>query len=132
MSLMRSFVAGRSLRTPTFAPTLKTIRSFTSSPPRATSTGYGDPPEEKAANETPTPSSTADPQPGGQGKGPGKQSGTTDPEVGNSSGTGSAGGKKGAGSAENEAVTGKEIRETKKVGEEPKKEEVGGAGPIGG
>ena len=37
---------------------------------------------------------------------------------------GSGGGKQGAGGD-------KEIKETKKVGEEPKKEEVGSAGPIG-
>ncbi|WVQ96039.1 hypothetical protein IAU59_003139 [Kwoniella sp. CBS 9459] len=121
---------------------------------RATTTGYGDPTDEKAANDTPLPSSTPDPKPNGQGKGPGTQSGSTDPEVGageyksgssgsssssssgSSSGSkgsvGNAGGEKGAGDAAKENVTASEIKETKKIGEEPKKEEVGGAGPIGG
>ncbi|WWC73700.1 uncharacterized protein I206_107672 [Kwoniella pini CBS 10737] len=98
---------------------------------RLSTAGYGDPQEEKAENHTPTPSSTPDPKPAGQGKGPGSQSGTTDPEVGQGI-VGNAGGKKGAGDSANENVSGQEIKETKKVGEDPKKEEVGGAGPIGG
>ena len=70
-------------------------------------------------------------------KGPGTTSGRTDPEVesassgsqGSTSSTGNAGGKEGAGGGE---VSGKQIRETKKIGEEPKMEESGGSGPIGG
>ncbi|WVF68492.1 hypothetical protein IAT40_003259 [Kwoniella sp. CBS 6097] len=130
-------------------------RSLQSTAFRATTTGYGDPTDEKAANDTPLPSSTPDPKPKGQGKGPGTKTGSTDPEVGageyksgnsgSSSGTssgsssssskgsvGNAGGEKGAGNAAEENVSANEIKETKKIGEEPKKEEVGGAGPIGG
>ncbi|WWC95823.1 hypothetical protein V866_002689 [Kwoniella sp. B9012] len=98
---------------------------------RRTQAGYGDPQDEKADNHTPLPSSTPDPHPAGQGKGPGTKTGTTDPEVGKGA-VGNAGGKKGAGDASKENVSGQDIKETKKVGEEPKKEEVGGAGPIGG
>ena len=115
-------------------------RSIQTSTVLRTSTGYGDPPDEKAANETPTPSSTPDPKQAGK-------SNTTDPEVG-----GKKSGRKGqgpgvkAGSATNATgrasksqdkgkdgeVDAQQIRETKKVGEDPKKEEVGGAGVIGG
>ncbi|WRT69691.1 uncharacterized protein IL334_006681 [Kwoniella shivajii] len=98
---------------------------------RATTAGYGDPQDEKADNHTPTPSSSTDPKPNGQGKGPGTTSGTTDPEVKKGS-VGNAGGEKGAGDKSKENVSGQEVRETKKIGEEPKKEETGGAGPIGG
>lgn len=103
-----------------------TLKSFSSTPNRLSTAGYGDPPDEKADNHTPTPSSTPDPKPAGQS---GNQSGSTDPEVG---GVGSGGGKQGAGDKGNEDVSGSEIRETKKIGEEPKKEENGGDGPIGG
>ncbi|WWD20309.1 hypothetical protein CI109_104785 [Kwoniella shandongensis] len=109
---------------------LSLTRSFQTTTLRSTTAGYGDPQDEKADNYTPTPASTADPQPNGQGQGVGQKSGTTDPEVGKV--TGNAGGEKGAGSKEKEDVSGQEIKETKKVGEEPKKEEVGGSGPIGG
>ena len=37
-----------------------------------------------------------------------------------------------SGSSGDGEVSGKQIRETKKIGEDPKKEEVGGAGVIGG
>ena len=105
-----------------------------------TSTGYGDPPDEKANNQTPTPSSTPDPKPDGKSKA------TTDPEVSGKSkgkqgdgegpkaqtgGVGSGGGKQGTGSKD-EGMSGQEIRQTKKIGEEPQNEEVGGAGPKGG
>jgi hypothetical protein len=95
---------------------------------RATSAGYGDPQDEKAENKTPLPSSTPDPKPKGQGKGPGSTSGSTDPEVRQK--TGNAGGDGGNRSAS--TPNEKQVKETKKIGEEPKKEEVGGAGPIGG
>ncbi|OCF35215.1 hypothetical protein I317_02269 [Kwoniella heveanensis CBS 569] len=133
-------------------------RSLHATALRATQTGYGDPTDEKAANDTPLPSSTPDPNPSGQGKGPGSKTGVTDPEVGNTAGeyksggsgsssssssssgsgsgstgsVGNAGGEKGAGNAAEEHVSSSEIKETKKVGQDPKKEEVGGAGPIGG
>ncbi|WWC92797.1 uncharacterized protein L201_007756 [Kwoniella dendrophila CBS 6074] len=106
-------------------------RPFTTTPLRRTTAGYGDPQDEKADNHTPLPSSTPDPHPEGQGKGPGKRTGTTDPEVAQGN-VGNAGGKKGSGDSAKENVSGQEIKETKKIGEEPKKEEVGGAGPIGG
>ena len=103
--------------------------------------GYGDTPMEKATNpndnstghnkneneDASAPSSQPDPHPQGKGKGTGSSSGMTDPEVGKK--TGNAGGQKGAG---DKMVTEKETRETKKIGSDPKKEEVGGAGVIGG
>ncbi|WVR08058.1 hypothetical protein IAU60_005104 [Kwoniella sp. DSM 27419] len=107
------------------------LRSFHASPLARTTAGYGDPQDEKADNHTPTPSSSSDPKPAGQGEGPGTKSGTTDPEVSKGS-MGNAGGEKGAGNKAEEDVSAKEVRETKKVGEEPKKTESGGAGPIGG
>lgn len=96
-------------------------RSFSSTPLRKTTAGYGDPQDEKIANETPGI----------------KQQSSTAPEMKSHSGTegggvGSAGGKAGAGDQAKEDVTAKDIRETKKVGEEPKKTEEGGAGPKGG
>jgi hypothetical protein len=100
------------------APITQHVRLLSSSTPLRTTAGYGDPQDEKMDNHTPTPASTPDPQPQGQGKGVGQKSGTTDPEIGQS-------GKK-------EGVAGEqEIRETKKIGEEPKQEQDGGA-PIGG
>jgi len=116
-------------------------RYFHPSIPSSTTAGYGDPQSEKIKNYTPTPkpSSSADPQPDGQGKGAGQKSGSTDPEVSAKSGTaegnkgevGNAGGEPGAGGG-GENVKEKQFRETKKVGEDPKKEEVGGAGVTGG
>ena len=130
-------------------PTALSLRSIHSSALVRASAGYGDPQDEKIENNTPTPSSTPDPQPAGQGKGTKSQSGTTDPEVKpkkktksksssskESDGksveekTGNAGGDGGARTKKTPSE--KEIKETKKIGEEPKKEEVGGAGPIGG
>ena len=106
-------------------------RNLTSSSILRTSAGYGDPQDEKIANQTPQPnadpkeqtfpSSQPDPHPHGKGKSTGTTSGLTDPEV-----AGKSGGK-----ADKE-VTEKEIIETKKIGQQPKKEEVGGAGVIGG
>ena len=106
------------------------VRYLRTTPTALSSAGYGDPQDEKADNHTPTPSSTPDPQPGGQGKRPGEKTGSTDPEIAKGS-TGSAGGEKGAG-GKSGGVEANEIRETKKIGEQPKREEAGGAGPIGG
>lgn len=97
------------------------IRSFSSTPLRKSTTGYGDPEDEKISQETP---------------GLGKKSSTA-PEMKSHSGTegggvGSQGGKEGAGDKAKEDVSAKDIRETKKIGEEPKKTEEGGAGPKGG
>jgi len=107
-------------------------RQFHPSITSHTTTGYGDPQDEKIENNTPTPkpASSTDPHPDGQGKGPGTKSGSTDPEVGAGK-VGSAGGAKGAG-GKDAKVNAKEMRETKKVGEDPKHEEVGGAGVTGG
>lgn len=44
----------------------------------------------------------------------------------------SQGGKEGAGDKGKEDVSASEIRQTKKIGEEPKNTEEGGAGPKGG
>lgn len=113
-----------------FLPTLRTslprlsrssVRSFSSTPLRKTTAGYGDPQDEKMANETPGI----------------KQQSSTGSEMKSHSGTegggvGSQGGKAGAGDKGKEDVTAKDIRETKKIGEEPKKTEEGGAGPKGG
>ncbi|CAD6579314.1 MAG: hypothetical protein TREMPRED_002445 [Tremellales sp. Tagirdzhanova-0007] len=125
MSALR-FLPRQHLR---FSPT-SSIRYFRTTRPNLASAGYGDPQDEKADNHTPTASSTPDPQPGGQGKGPGSQTGTTDPEIAKGS-TGSAGGEKGAGSDAGN-VSASEIRETKKIGEDPKKEGASEVGPIGG
>ncbi|KAK8849680.1 hypothetical protein IAR55_005015 [Kwoniella newhampshirensis] len=107
-------------------------RAFQTTTLRSSTAGYGDPQDEKADNYTPTPGSTADPKPNDKGYGAGQKSATTDPEVGKV--TGNAGTDKGSGSGSSEKgnPSGQEIKETKKVGESPKKEEVGGAGPIGG
>lgn len=48
----------------------------------------------------------------------------TDPEVAGKTGLGKSG--------EDKKVKDKEVKETKKIGEKPEKEEVGGAGVIGG
>ena len=111
------------------------LRYFRSTPSRLASAGYGDPQSEKADNHTPTPSSTPDPQPSGQGQAAGQKSGTTDPEVTKDQGgkVGSAGGAQGAGSeGQVKSVKPSDIRETKKVGENPKQEQESGQGPIGG
>jgi hypothetical protein len=99
-----------------------------------TQAGYGDPQDEKIENKTPMsqtktdqhghevasgsgkPSSSADPQPEGQGKGTGTTGGTTDPEIKPLE----------QNANEDKKASGQEIKETKKVGEDPKKEEVGG------
>lgn len=85
-------------------------RLFSTSPITRTAAGYGDPQDEKIANKTPTPKPSSQPEPY-----QGKSTGTTDPEV-----------------AGDKQVTEKEIKETKKIGKKPEKEEVGGAGVIGG
>lgn len=106
-------------------------RAIATTPRLRTTAGYGDPQDEKAANHTPTPGgkSSTDQQmkshsgtetaktPAGQGKGGAVRS---------------AGGKSGAGDQAKEEVTEKDIKETKKIGEEPKNTEEGGAGPKGG
>ncbi len=109
-----------------------TARYFRTTSTYLASAGYGDPQDEKADNHTPTASSTPDPQPRGQGKAAGEQTGSTDPEVAAGKGkTGSAGGEKGAAKRMEGSDAG-EMRETKKIGENPKHEESQGAGPIGG
>jgi hypothetical protein len=114
-----------------FLPTLRTSfpRLATTSRPlsttatRFTTAGYGDPQDEKIENKTP----------GIKGQG-----GSTAPEMkeakqSNGRGkVGSQGGNEGAGDKGKEEVSAKDIRETKKIGEEPKKTEEGGAGPKGG
>lgn len=145
--LSRLAIARPALR----APVVPAARSIHSTTLLRTTAGYGDPQDEKADNHTPTPtagkpSSSADPQPEGKGKGTKSTSGTTDPEVkpkkSSSSSkknsdsksveekTGNAGGDGGARTKKTPSE--QEIKETKKVGEEPKNEKVGGAGPIGG
>lgn len=105
----------RSIRIAPRTAFLPSKAALSTSVPRF-ATGYGDTnPEQASGKGTPTPASTPDPKPDGQGNKAGEKSGTTDPEVG---------GEKGP--------HGKDVKETKKIGEEPKKEEVGSAGPIGG
>ena len=106
--------------------------------PVMTTVGYGDPGSEKAENHTPTPkpSSSSDPQPEGHGKKAGQQNGSTDPEVkpfvSGSQGSKSQKGKDGSTKTAPGDASSSEIRETKTIGSEPKHEEVGGAGPVGG
>lgn len=121
-----------------FLPTLRasipkrvstSVRTISSTPIRFTTAGYGDPQDEKIENETPGI----------------KQQSSTAPEMkshsGTESGSSSSGGKgevksqggaAGAGDKGKEDVSAKDIRETKKIGQEPKKTEEGGAGPKGG
>lgn len=120
------------------APTLPRampVRAIHTTPLVRTQAGYGDPQDEKIQNETPKsqaskdqhghevagggggkPSSSADPHPEGQGKGTGVTSGTTDPEIKPLENIAN----------EDKKASGQEVKETKKVGEDPKKEEVGG------
>lgn len=86
-------------------------RTLTSTSPVRSATGYGDPEEEKPSSETPSAAKSGSNAPKGQG-----------------------GAVRSAGSKERDAGgdEAKEMKETKKVGEEPKKTEEGGAGPIGG
>ena len=115
------------------SPLLSRTRTLRTTSNLRTSTGYGDPPDEKANNITPTPSSTPDPKSGGS-------TSTTDPEVGEGGNSNvkageatNKGGKEGGSGASGDGeISGKQIRETKKIGEDPKEEEVGGAGVIGG
>jgi hypothetical protein len=115
-----------------FLPTLRSSfprrlatssRAFTTTPTRFTTAGYGDPQDEKIENRTPgikgknastAPEMKENKQEGGKGK------------------VGSGGGKEGAGDKAKEDVTAGEIRQTKKIGEEPKNTQEGGAGPKGG
>jgi hypothetical protein len=100
--------------------TRTSLRTLSSTSARHTSAGYGDPQDEKIENNTPTPSSTPHPT----------QKGSTDPEVTDSveSVTGNKSGKEGKSKGHEQ----REVKETKKLGEDAKSEEVGGAGPIGG
>ncbi|GFZ49623.1 hypothetical protein JCM24511_07024 [Saitozyma sp. JCM 24511] len=116
-------------------PATGSSRGVFTSPVVRTQTGYGDPSGERIDNETPLPK--------GKNEGPKARSGhatsSTEPakedasglsrDTGGKGGVGNAGGKPGAGG---DRSSEKQIRETKKIGEDPKKEEVGGAGPIGG
>ncbi|RSH93310.1 hypothetical protein EHS25_007664 [Saitozyma podzolica] len=119
-------------------PATASSRGVFTSPVLRTQTGYGDPSGERIDNQTPLPK--------GKNQGPKARSGhatsSTEPAKGETrglsrdtagkggkGGVGNAGGKPGAGG---DRSSEKEIRETKKVGEDPKKEEIGGAGPIGG
>lgn len=154
-ALLRTTARAAAPRPMSAMPAMVTrMRTLHTSSIRRTTAGYGDPQDEKMENHTPTPASSADPKPQGQGKGPKTKSGTTDPEVKPKSKskspsskkgtsdksttktddalkkTGNAGGDGGKRSAKTPDE--KEIKETKKVGEAPKKEEVDGAGPIGG
>jgi len=124
------------------------LRPLSTSAPLRAAAGYGDPQDERIKNETPTPATTPDPKPAGSKSGPKTKSGTTDPEVKpkkstkksepkeaketktKAKSTGNAGGDKGERTNENPSE--KDVVETKKVGESPKLEEVGGSGPIGG
>ncbi|RXK35183.1 hypothetical protein M231_07554 [Tremella mesenterica] len=112
-------------------------RTITSSSVRRTQTGYGDPQDEKIENNTPLPThSRTDHEVSSS-----SSQGTSDSEKasdfkkgvregdegGEKKGKGKDGGK--SKNKKNEEMVKKE---TKKVGEEPKKTKVGGAGPIGG
>ncbi|KAL7425110.1 hypothetical protein Q5752_000798 [Cryptotrichosporon argae] len=112
------------LRPPAPAPAY--ARAFGSTPLCATQVGYGDPVAEKDSTQrspTPKPSSSATPHPAaaGTGSGTAAQTGTTDPEFSTAG--------QGTQEVQREGNGGK--RETKKVGEEPKKEN-NADGPIGG
>ena len=99
-------------------------RTLTSTSPLRTATGYGDPEDEKPKAETPGEGSTsAQPPSGAESKAPKGQGGPVKNE----------GGKEDHG-ARDAGEHGREtqLKETKKIGEEPKKTEEGGAGPIGG
>lgn len=109
-----SFIT-RSLRPARSAAIFNPVRAISTTVPRL-ATGYGDTnPEQTDGKGTPTPASTPDPNPKGQGKDAGEKTGVTDPEVGQGKG-----------------ASGTELKQTKKIGEDPKEEEVGKAGPIGG
>lgn len=115
-----------------FLPTLRTSfprlastsRALSTTATRFTTAGYGDPQDEKIENRTPGIK--------------GKEGASTAPEMkeskqeGGKGSVGSQGGKEGAGDKGKEDVSAKEIRQTKKIGEEPKNTEEGGAGPKGG
>lgn len=111
---------------PAFASTKRTIAT---TPRLRTTAGYGDPTEEKAANETPTPGGKTSTDQSMK-----SHSGTETAQTSKGEGGAvrSAGGASGAGDREKEEVSAQDIRETKKIGEEPKKTEEGGAGPKGG
>lgn len=106
-------------------------RTLTSTSPRRTATGYGDPEDEKPASEAKPPTGAESKAPKGEG-GPVKSEGGKEDhqarEQGSSSSSsgGGGGGDGGGGGGE------KTVKETKKIGESPKKEEVDPTGPIGG
>lgn len=109
-------------------------RTLTSTSPRRSATGYGDPEDEKPKSETPGQSSSeAKPPAGAESKAPKGQGGPVKSEGGKEDhgareqgSTGGGGGNGGSSGGE------KVVKETKKIGEAPKKEEVDTAGPIGG
>ena len=117
-----------------------TTRGLSSTALRRTSAGYGDPQDEKIENKTPTPQA-AKPSSASKSGAQSADKGTTDPETaraakasGNAPRTqggsvGNAGGEEGSGGSQ---VDAQQLRETKKVGEEPKQTTEGGAGPKGG
>lgn len=124
-------------------------RPLSSSAIIRTSAGYGDPQDEKIENRTPLGKSSTDPErkqgrtetiATNQGEGTSTGSGSAsgghggdNSSSGSSKGSvGSQGGKEGAGNKAKEDVSAQEIRETKKIGEEPKNTAEGGAGPKGG
>jgi hypothetical protein len=113
------------LSLPKFRTLTPSLRAISTSAPRYTTAGYGDPQDEKIENNTPTPGST--PHPTQKGAQQSNQSGSTDPEVAQK--TGNAGSSS---SGSEKSHEGTEVKETKKIGEQAKEEEVGGAGPIGG
>lgn len=138
-----------SLITRVFARTQLTrtvARPLSTSAILRTSAGYGDPQDEKIENQTPLGKSSTDGErkkgrtesiPTNQGSGDATSSGGHGGETSGSSGSsqgsvGSQGGKEGAGNQAKEDVSAQEIRETKKIGEEPKNTAEGGAGPKGG
>lgn len=106
-------------------------RTIVTTPHLRTTAGYGDPTDEKAANHTPTPGGKTSTDPSMK-----SHSGTETAKPTEVQGEGgpvrSAGGASKAGDRAKEEVSGKDIRETKKIGEEPKNTEEGGAGPKGG
>jgi hypothetical protein len=132
-----SFITRAFARTPLAR---NAMRPLSTSAIVRTSAGYGDPQDEKIENKTPLGKSSTDPE-NKQGRtetiptngGNGSTSGGHGGSSGSSKGAvGSQGGKEGAGNQAKEDVSGQEIRETKKIGEEPKNTAEGGAGPKGG
>jgi hypothetical protein len=111
---------------------LAPLRGLSTTPSLLIQTGYGDHQSERIENETPLPKGKAGGPKAKSGHATSGQKPATDKESSRNKGgvsVGNAGGKKRGGGSK---VPEKEVKETKKIGEDPKKEEVGGAGPIGG